>query len=133
MITERHALAALKYLHDTGHVRSTDGQARTWADALATQHPEFEGDDLAAAVRAYAVEAIEPWTTLAHLVPYIRRANHLRTLPPKCDGCDQQRHIETGDGIRRCPTCHPAEAAIDDGYGHLTPAPTRAATNPEEN
>ena len=113
MITERHALAALKYLHDTGHVRSTDGQARTWADALTTQHPEFEGEDLAAAVRTYAVEAVEPWTTLAHLVPYIKKARTHRLRPAWCGTCDERTRLATTHDpddrpiLTRCPTCHP--------------------------
>ena len=112
MITESATIGALKYLHDTGHVRATEGQARTWHDVISHALPEAEDADLVAAVRAYAAESVESWTTIAHLIPFVRRAHAARTRPQWCGTCDERtRQITTEtDGrpmITRCPACHP--------------------------
>lgn len=113
MITERATIGALKYLHDTGHVRATEGQARTWHDAITHAVPDADDPDIVTAVRAYAAESVESWTTVAHIVPYVRRALTARTRPRWCERCDERsRHVtaEREDGspvVVRCPTCHP--------------------------
>ena len=117
MITPQEAVVALKYLHDTGHVRATDGQGVTWADVINTAVPEATRADLVAGCRAYAAESVESWATVAHVIPFVRRAHAARTRPPWCGECDERtRQITTeADGrpvIARCPTCHPTTRQI---------------------
>ena len=113
MITPQETIVALKYLHDTGHVRATDGQGVTWADVINTAVPEATRADLVTACRTYAAEAVESWTTIAHVIPHIRRAYAARTRPVWCGTCDERARqvtAEDPDGrpvVIRCPACHP--------------------------
>ena len=110
MLTHTETAAALKYLHDSGHIRSTEFQAQTWHDILTAAVPDATGTDLHVAVRTYAAESTESWTTSAHIVPYLRRAYWQRVTPPKCDQCDPSRFVTVADGVIHCPTCHPKNA-----------------------
>ena len=112
MITPQETIVALKYLHDTGHVRATDGQGVTWADVINTAIPEATRADLVTACRTYAAEAVESWTTIAHVIPHIRRAYAARTRPVWCGTCDERTRLsetwtDGGRLVVRCPTCHP--------------------------
>ena len=119
MIAPQHMLSALLRLSLTNNYTERavplKEAATAWAEVVSDEIPGVELPDLVEGVKAYAAVGDSAWPRPADLIPHIRRAHYLRTLPPKCDACDAHRHVETVERrgereatvIARCPTCHP--------------------------
>ena len=124
MITPREMFGALVKLALTNNYTDRaipiEQAAEAWAEVVNDEIPHISAADLAAGVRTYAAVGDSAWPKPADLLPHLRRAHHLRTLPPKCGACDDHRQIErteerhgrTVTVIGRCPTCHPTTRQI---------------------
>ena len=124
MITPQHMLSALLRLSLTNNYTERNvplkEAASAWAEVVSDEVPGVELPDLVEGVKAYAAVGDSAWPRPADLIPHIRRAHYLRTLPPKCGRCDHHRQVERTEErrglsvtvIARCPTCHPATKQI---------------------